>query len=174
MKPLQMKPLTKRIHLVGFGSQGMAWATGLRSAGWDVQVFLSRKGKGFDAAAAEGFNPQLLGEDRLAKSSPRLVALLVPDAEIGATYQTHLAHYPEPLSIIIGHGYAVYAGDLKPHGPQHQAALFAPKAIGPQVTKKIEAARLTTPATHDLIAAVQFPTRDESLLLTMATDLCFA
>lgn len=164
----------RRIHLVGFGSQGMAWAGALREAGWEVRVFLHQKGKGFEAARSMGLDPQLLTPaGALLRDRPRMVALLVPDAQIGNVYDEHLRPSEEPLGLILGHGYAVYAQELKPKAPMHQSALFAPKAIGPQVTKKVEEARASGGA-HDLVAAVHFPERDRAWLMEFARTLRFA
>lgn len=74
---------SEKIHLVGFGSQGSAWAQCLRTSGWDVKVYLRNRGarletgfySNYDSnsisnfkttsqgrAAELGFQPHLLSE----------------------------------------------------------------------------------------------------------------
>lgn len=82
-------------------------------------------------------------------TSPALVAFLCPDAVIGSIYHEVLAQVAAPMTLILAHGYAVYAGDLKPARPEHELALFAPKAIGPKIWALFQEARGDT---HRLVA----------------------
>lgn len=147
---------SEKIHLVGFGSQGAAWAQCMRASGWDVSIYLGRKGPSYSKALELGFLPQLLSElpgDLLKTSpaSPAWIALLCPDTEIPKIYTEFIESSPVPLRLILAHGYAVYAQELKVRTPLHQVFLLAPKSIGPKLLQNFLARH---PKSHSLVAAI--------------------
>ncbi|MGK5083691.1 hypothetical protein WDW37_10340 [Bdellovibrionota bacterium FG-1] len=158
--------MTKTLCIVGFGSQAQAWTRCLLDEGeTQVQVYLARQnGPSFQAAQELGIaarSVQNLGPDLLAlqtqnPTEPALVALLCPDSVIGSVYHEVLAPLSLPLTIVLAHGYAIYAGDLKPSRPEHQIALFAPKAIGPKIWALFQQAKAESSPTktsfHRLVA----------------------
>src|SRR5689334_9226433 len=122
------------VHIVGFGSQGSAWAQCLQASGWQVQTYLSKKGPSFQRAIDAGFQPLLLQDlppQISDRSKKHWVALLTPDSAIPAIYGDFIAPVSSQVRLILAHGYAIYSGELKLRHPEHQATLFAPKAIGP-------------------------------------------
>lgn len=164
------------IHLIGFGSQGAAWAANLRESGWRVQVYLKAlEGKSFERAREHGFEPSLVKDLAQAiknDASPvKLVALLMPDHLIAPFYNEQLAMLDQELSLVLAHGYAVYAKELAPLKIQHQPALLAPKAIGPKLRAAFKNA---APKPHELVAAFHATASHSKLLESLAHGLGFA
>lgn len=127
------------IHLIGFGTQGQAWSECFQMSGWEVRPYFREGSQGPEIARKMGLTPRSLKElgTDLEKVSvekqPALVAILAPDQWIGRIYQEWLANQPTPLCVVLGHGYAVFSGDLVPQHSDHTVALMAPKSIGPQI-----------------------------------------
>lgn len=176
-----MSPNT--LHIVGFGSQGAAWADCLRKSGWNVQLYVSQyQGTTYKKALQADFNPKLItelpeqllqaSEDEkeipLPKKTSHWIAFLCPDAAIGGIYRDHLSHLQLPLRMVLAHGFCVYTKDLQPARPEHQPVLLAPKAIGPQLSHHFFT---EFPNTHTLAAAVFLPAEisDERLMLNALT-----
>ncbi|MFZ9595043.1 MAG: hypothetical protein ACO3A2_03095 [Bdellovibrionia bacterium] len=150
-----------RIHLIGFGSQGSAWAQCLKTSGWQTRVYLPQtQSTSWQKAQSLGFEPrriQELGSDLMqdAPSHPHaLLALLCPDSQIPIVYETHLKDLPLDLCLILAHGFALYSSDLQLRGPHHRAALLAPKAIGPKLLENFQRHQ---PTAHGLSAAFYAP-----------------
>jgi ketol-acid reductoisomerase len=152
------------IHFVGFGSQARAWAQCLKASGWKTTVFLHRlEGPSFEAATEQALQPRLLRDlgASLTKAyaanptEPPLVALLLPDSIIGSIYREFLASLEIPLTLVLAHGYAVYAQDLQPARAEHAVTLFAPKAIGPKIWSHYQQAQ--GGGSHRLVAGVHAP-----------------
>ena len=147
---------SQKIHVVGFGSQGSAWAQCLRTSGWDVQIYLSRKEKSYWNSIQMGFKTSLLhelpGELSHSENSgdPHLIAMLCPDSEVAKVYSEYLANLSVSLRLILAHGFAMYSQDLKLMQPNHSCLLLAPKAIGPKLQQHFEK---NFPAPHSLVAA---------------------
>jgi ketol-acid reductoisomerase len=165
-----------RLHMVGFGSQGSAWAEGLRTLGHDVSIFLRPGSSSFERARGQGYAPFDLAEipAALSASDERLVAMLVPDHLIGPLYREYLAQVQGPLTLVLAHGYAVYSGELARMAPGHEAALLAPKAIGPKLAAAAREARAAGLASHQLKAAFHAGPAREPLVLRLAAGLSFA
>ena len=147
--------MSQNLHLIGFGSQGSAWASNLRTSGWNVNVYLGRaEGASYERARAAGLpaSPtteliKALSEDT---SDVALVAAMTPDHLIAPIYGDFLAASERPLTLVLAHGYTIYAGELVNLSRGHEAALLAPKAIGP----KLAAAHAQAyPKPHRLVAA---------------------
>jgi ketol-acid reductoisomerase len=168
--------VSQEITLIGFGSQGSAWAESLRDSGWDVSIFLSRKSNSYSNAAELGFEPKLLADISShlnrpgnADSTPALIAFLCPDDKIGEIYQEFLAPLPLAQTLVLAHGFAVYADKLKPQNPEHQPALLAPKAIGPKLRDAYQTGR----GQHSLSAAFFTSEGRETEMLQLALGLGF-
>jgi len=168
--------LQNTVHIVGFGSQGSAWAQCLRASGWDVQVYLSNTG-GKTLAIAEklGFKSHALKDLPLHLSQgttqPQWIALLCPDGVIAPVYADYLRSSPQEIRLILAHGYVVYANELNLAGPHHRVTLLAPKAIGPKLLQNFQN---SSPAPHHLAAAFWAHPDDQECLRQIARGLGFA
>lgn len=159
--------------IFGYGSQGRAWAGNLRDSGLAPHLVLSSaKSPSWHPARQDDFSPLSIDEavTALAAAGEATVILLIPDDRIGALYREHLAALPCALTLVLAHGFAVYAGDLVPSRPNHRVALLAPKAIGPELRQAFLDAKGET---HDLAAAVT-PLGDFPALAALARGLGFA
>lgn len=79
--------------------------------------------------------------------------MLCPDTEIAPVYRDFIARIDAPLTLVLAHGYAVYAKELKPAHPQHELALFAPKSIGPKIWSLFQEARKDARGQHHRLVA---------------------
>ena len=148
--------MKKLIHVIGYGSQGSAWAKCLRDSGWDVRVYLLRSdSESARRAKGDAFNvlpvfvlPAVLAHLKLENDESHLVAMLCPDLAIAPLYQEVLSPLQLPITLILAHGFAVYAKQLRLSQTQHELALLAPKAIGPKLRAEFVRAQ-----THELVAA---------------------
>lgn len=160
------------LNLIGFGSQAQAWAQCLRASGWSTSIYLSRpEGKSAKRACELGFN-SVHPLSELAELPPNaIVAFLCPDTEIGPVYREHLAELDRPLTLLLAHGFAVYARELSPARPSHELALFAPKAIGPKIWALYQEARGDC---HRLVAGFSAPPARAQHIVAMGRALGFA
>ncbi len=165
------------VILLGFGSQGSAWAECLRASGASVDVFLPRhQSESWKRAQEAGFKPRLMAElpklvTEVSRQSAAVIAAMVPDHLIGGIYRDFLAPLEAPLTLVLAHGYAVYAGELRPAQSGHELALLAPKAIGPKLLAEFQASR---PGTHRLSAGLSAPPSRRESVIALARALGFA
>ena len=170
----------KTVYLVGFGSQGSAWAQCLRRSGWSVQVYLGRREYSFKKAQELEFATHLLAELPLhlnqlnndeENTEPAWIAMLCPDTEIAPIYMEYLAPVERKLRLILAHGFSVFTGELTFQKSQHQASLLAPKAIGPKILENFEK---HYPSPHTLCAAFcPSSPEDSNFLKSIARGLGF-
>src|SRR5437660_9723631 len=74
---------TRRIGIVGYGSQGHAHAQNLRESGCDVRVGAREDGTGWKRAAADGFRVQSIGG---VSAWADVISLLLPDQYHGVVF----------------------------------------------------------------------------------------
>lgn len=172
--------VSARIHCLGFGGQGSVWANCLRKSGWNVSVYLPKEGSSFQKAKKQRFDVYPL--EMLPKKlsvEPRdfpmhVVAMLCPDFLIGKMYRELLASIDQDMTLILAHGYAVYAEDLKVLNPKHELMLFAPKVIGPYMEMGF---LKNHPASHSFKAATYVredaSVKTKSFLKTLSHGLGF-
>lgn len=164
----------KSIHIVGFGSQGQAWAQCLYRSGWNVSVYVSHNhSPSFEKALKNGFSPQPiqnLSQAISAQSQTHWIAMLCPDLLIGPIYGDFVSGSKAEIRIILAHGYSVYSKDLQLRSPFHKAALLAPKAIGP---KLLENFLQCYPEPHSLKAGFFPPEGEDEAFVSLGRDLGF-
>ncbi len=168
------------ISIVGYGSQGAAWAECLRLSGQNPQVVL-RPGSsslekvqknGFTALDLKAFRKQLI-ESKGEQS--HLIAMLCPDDQISHVYDEVLSDLPRSFCLVLGHGFSVYSGRLKMKNPMHEVALLAPKAIASELEKEcVKAKRKSLDATHGLSAGYFFPKKYSNPLNDLSRGLGFS
>lgn len=129
------------LFFMGYGSQAQAWAANAADQGFDVVVWVRNPAKinlplnsPIRLVDDERFREALKTHATTMSQIPT-VCILIPDAHIATAYETILGDYPHPLNIVLGHGFAIDAGLLKPN-PRHKTYLFAVKSIGPEIRKQ--------------------------------------
>ncbi|NWB53343.1 ketol-acid reductoisomerase [Pseudomonas sp. F8002] len=118
---------SRRVAVIGYGSQGHAQALNLRDSGIDVVVGLRAGGASWAKAAASGLSVMEVGE---AVSGADLVAMLIPDESIAQVYIEEV----EPAirkgaALVFAHGFNVHYGQVTPR-VDLDVFMVAPKAPG--------------------------------------------
>ena len=118
---------TRRVAVIGYGSQGHAQALNLRDSGIDVVVGLRAGGASWEKAAASGLSVMDVGE---AVSGADLVVMLIPDESIAQVY----AEEVEPAirkgaALVFAHGFNIHYGQVTPRADL-DVFMVAPKAPG--------------------------------------------
>lgn len=126
--------LSKRVAILGYGSQGRAQALNLRDSGADVIVG-NRAGKSFEKAKADGFTVLSVSD---AVKSADVLALLFPDESTADIYDAEVAPYlREGHTLLFAHGFNILYNFIKP--PSFvDVVLVAPKGVGPMVRRLYE------------------------------------
>ena len=159
-----------KIHLIGFGGQGKAWAPSLKESGFSVQVYLPRESKSFALCRDLLIDAASIDELPAALKEGDAVVFGCPDRKIGEVYRNFILGFPGKLHLILIHGYAVWSGDLSNEksdaNPHHTFNLLAPKAIGPELRSAIQRVQHHRPSAgqsdhHDLRAGF-FAANDEA------------
>lgn len=125
---------TKRVAILGFGSQGQAQALNLRDSGVNVIVG-NRAGKSFDAAKDEEF---LVYQVSDAVKRADVLALLFPDESAAEIYDKDIAPYlRKGQTLLFAHGFNILYKLISP--PEYvDVILVAPKGVGPMVRNLYE------------------------------------
>ena len=118
---------SRRIAVIGYGSQGHAQALNLRDSGIDVVVGLRAGGTSWNKAVNAGLSVMNVGE---AVSAADLVVMLIPDESIAEVYTNDV----EPAirkgaSLVFAHGFNVHYGQVTPRSDL-DVFMVAPKAPG--------------------------------------------
>ena len=118
---------SRRVAVIGYGSQGHAQALNLRDSGIDVVVGLRAGGASWAKAAASGLSVMEVGE---AVSAADMVVMLIPDESIAEVYAKDV----EPAirkgaALVFAHGFNVHYGQVAPRSDL-DVFMVAPKAPG--------------------------------------------
>lgn len=160
------------IHLVGFGSQGKAWALNLRDSNQKVRILLRKDSKSQELVKKLGFEVEELNSESLKKC--KILLLLIPDSE----QKTFLIRHKNDLNpntlIVYAHGFTASSTDILSHTPHLHHGLLAPKAIASEVRFQYETSGKLL-GVHDLICAKNTEKEDEekyySLLLNLGKKI---
>ncbi len=125
---------SKRVAILGYGSQGRAQALNLRDSGADVIVG-TRAGNSFEKAKADGFSVMSVCD---AVKSADVLALLFPDESTADIYAEDIAPYlREGHTLLFAHGFNILYNFITP--PKFvDVVLVAPKGVGPMVRRLYE------------------------------------
>ncbi len=96
---------------------------------------------------------------------------MTPDHLIAPIYGDFLAACARPLTLVLAHGYAIYADELTQMSATHEPALLAPKAIGPKLAAAHAAA---FPGAHRLVAGFHASPARTAQVTQLARALGFA
>jgi ketol-acid reductoisomerase len=117
---------SRKVAVIGFGSQGHAHALNLKESGVSVTVGL-RSGTSWNKAAAFGFSPFSVAE---AVKKSDVVMILLPDELQGDVYKEEIAPNLRPgMTLAFGHGFNIHFGQVRPPADV-DVILAAPKGPG--------------------------------------------
>jgi ketol-acid reductoisomerase len=121
---------SRRVAVLGYGSQGHAHALNLRDSGVPVKVGLPPLSPSRDKARADGLTVDTPAD---AASWADVVMVLAPDTAQPALYREAIRPYLRPADMLLfAHGFNVRYGTIEPP-PFVDVALIAPKAPGHRV-----------------------------------------
>lgn len=118
---------SKKVAMIGFGSQGHAHAQNLRDSGVEVIVGLKQGGKSWAKAEAMGFKVKSVGN---ATKEADVIMILTPDELQSDIFEAEIRpNLSEGNAIAFGHGFNIHFGQIVP--PKGvDCIMIAPKAPG--------------------------------------------
>ncbi|MFC1667968.1 ketol-acid reductoisomerase [Chlamydiota bacterium] len=126
---------SKKIAIVGYGSQGHAQAQNMRDSGLDVIIAEVPKTPNYDLAKKHGFSP--LSADEAAKQAD-IIQLLVPDQTQAFVYNTFVKqHLKKGNALVFSHGFNIHFGQIIPPADV-DVYMVAPKGPGHLVRRVFE------------------------------------
>ncbi len=121
----------KRIAVVGYGSQGRAFALNLRDSGCSVTVLLRQSSYARDVAVGEGIKAGDLGD----VIDFEIIVFAFPDHEQPAFYDQYLGNDTEQRTFVFLHGSNFHFGNIM-FQRTHDVVLIAPHGPGHDVRAK--------------------------------------
>jgi len=156
---------SKKVAMIGFGSQGHAHAENLRDSGVDVVVGLREGSGSWKKAEAKGFKVLPVSE---AVKDADVVMILLPDETQKAVYENEIEpNLKEGATIAFGHGFNIHYGRITPRADIN-VMMVAPKAPGHTVRSEF----VKGGGIPDLIAVAQDPSGNtKELALSYASAI---
>ncbi|WP_395831619.1 ketol-acid reductoisomerase, partial [Elstera sp.] len=119
---------SKKVAIVGYGSQGHAHALNLKDSGVKEVIIALRPGSA-TAAKAEAAGFRVLPPDEAAREAD-VVMVLAPDEHHGALYTAFLRdNMKQGAALAVAHGFSVHFGLIEPR-PDLDVFMIAPKGPG--------------------------------------------
>ena len=129
---------SKKVAVLGFGSQGHAHALNLKDSGVDVVVGLQPGSKSISKVEEKGL--KVLPPAEAVKWAD-VVVVLVPDPKQRDLYKNEIEpNLKQGATLVFGHGFAIRFGFIKPPSNVN-VMLVAPKGPGHIVRREFEAGR---------------------------------
>ena len=118
---------SKKVAMIGFGSQGHAHAENLRDSGVEVVVGLRKDGSSWAKAEAKDFKVLTVGE---ATKAADIIMILLPDETQADVFEAEIKpNLSDGNVIAFGHGFNIHYGQITtPKGVD--CIMVAPKAPG--------------------------------------------
>jgi len=139
---------SKKVCVIGYGSQGHAHALNLKDSGVEVVVGLPEQSASRKKALNAGLDVKTTGE---AVKGADIVMVLAPDEFQAKIYREDIEpNIKEGAALAFGHGFAIHYGQVKPRRDL-DVIMIAPKAPGHTVRSEFVAGR----GIPDLIAVFQ-------------------
>ena len=156
---------SKKVAMIGFGSQGHAHAENLRDSGVEVCVGLRKGGSSWAKAEAKGFETLTVAE---ASAAADVVMILLPDENQAEIYANEIEpNLKEGATIAFGHGFNIHYGRIAPRADIN-VTMIAPKAPGHTVRSEF----VRGGGIPDLIAIGQDPSgQTKELALSYASAI---
>ena len=118
---------SKKVAMIGFGSQGHAHAENLRDSGVEVIVGLRKDGSSWTKAEAKGFKVLTVAE---ATAECDVIMILLPDENQADIYKNEIApNLKDGATVAFGHGFNIHYGRITPK-KNINVMMVAPKAPG--------------------------------------------
>ena len=141
---------SKKVAMIGFGSQGHAHAENLRDSGVTVCVGLRKNGASWAKAEAKGFEVLTVAD---ATACSDFVMILLPDENQADIYTNEIEpNLKDGATIAFGHGFNIHYGRIHP-AANINVTMIAPKAPGHTVRSEF----VNGGGIPDLIAVGQNP-----------------
>lgn len=117
---------SKKIAIIGYGSQGHAHALNLKESGFDVVVGL-REGKSWDKAVEDGVDVRTVAE---ATAAADVIMILLPDENQPKVYEESIKANLQPgNALVFAHGFNIHFSQIVPPADV-DVFLVAPKGPG--------------------------------------------
>ncbi|AQW86631.1 acetohydroxy acid isomeroreductase [Campylobacter pinnipediorum subsp. caledonicus] len=118
---------SRKVAVIGFGSQGHAHAENLRDSGVNVVIGLAKGGKSWAKAEAKNFEVKTVAE---ATKDADVIMILAPDELQAQIYKEEIEpNLKDGAAIAFGHGFNVHFGQI--NAPKNiDVIMIAPKAPG--------------------------------------------
>jgi len=127
---------SRRVAVIGYGSQGHAHALNLKESGIDVRVGLREGSASRTKAEAAGLRVTTVAE---ATSEADVVMILLPDTEQKAVYEADIEpNLSDGDALLFAHGFNIRFGQIKPP-TGIDVGMVAPKGPGHLVRRTYEA-----------------------------------
>ncbi len=127
---------SKKVAIVGYGSQGHAHAMNLRDSG-TKEVKIALRPKSASAAKAEGAGFEVVDASAAAKWAD-VVMMLSPDETQGQTYREHLApNLRDGTALAFAHGLNIHFNLIEPRS-DIDVFMIAPKGPGHTVRSEYQ------------------------------------
>ena len=118
---------SKKVAMIGFGSQGHAHAENLRDSGVEVVVGLRKNGSSWAKAEAKGFEVKTVAD---ATKDADVVMILLPDENQSEIYYAEIKpNLKDGAYLAFGHGFNIHYGRITPEASTN-VMMVAPKAPG--------------------------------------------
>ena len=118
---------SKKVSVIGFGSQGHAHALNLHDSGVDVTVGLREESNSFERAKKMGLKVENLEN---ATKDADVVMLLLPDQLMADVYEKDIVPFmKESSTLFFAHGFNIHFGEIVPR-EDISIAMIAPKGPG--------------------------------------------
>lgn len=118
---------SKKVAIIGYGSQGHAHALNLKDSGCDVRVGLREGSRSWQNAEEAGL--KVMGMSDAAKEAD-FIMILVPDEMQAKTYEEHIApNLQEGDTLAFAHGFNIHYGYIVPPANVN-VVMVAPKGPG--------------------------------------------
>ena len=156
---------SKKVAIIGYGSQGHAHALNLHENGVDVTVGLREGSKSREKAEAAGLKVASIGD---AAEAADVIMILAPDTRQPQIYKEHIEqHLNEGDTLMFAHGFNVHYETIKPPA-NVDVSLCAPKAPGHRV-RQVFAAGGGTPTLVAIYQDASGNARDLAMSYAWAT-----
>src|SRR5579859_2583631 len=118
---------SRRIAVIGYGSQGHAHAQNLRDSGCDVRIGLYQGSKSWDKAKEDGFTVGTVAE---VSDWADLISVMLPDQYHKPVFEESIRDQLTPgKALLTAHGFSIHFQQVTPP-PDVDVIMVAPKSPG--------------------------------------------